>query len=329
MPQAGRAGAAAGRRAGRGTRRLRAPVRAGEPARCSTPAAAPAGRWRHPARPRRSTDALEQVGLGGVGRRPVQAYSLGMRQRLGLAGRAAAPARAARARRADQRPGPAGHPRDPRRCCSSCTAAGRRSSCPATCWPRWSSCAPGSGVLDRGRLVLQDALADAAPRRPGATVVRHAGRRDRGARPLDGRVDRGRRASGWSSAAATRPRSTPGWSRPASRSPGWRPSGRTPGAGRRWPRTAGTDAPGGGGPVIAVELRKLFRRPRTWATIGVLNALPILVAVLLASPTSAPRPGEGPAVPVGGPDQRRAVPARRAGHRAAAVPADRGRRRRR
>ena len=28
---------------------------------------------------------LEQVGLGGVGRRPVKAYSLGMRQRLGLA----------------------------------------------------------------------------------------------------------------------------------------------------------------------------------------------------------------------------------------------------
>jgi ABC-2 type transport system ATP-binding protein len=29
---------------------------------------------------------LDQVGLGGVGRRPVKAYSLGMRQRLGLAG---------------------------------------------------------------------------------------------------------------------------------------------------------------------------------------------------------------------------------------------------
>ena len=30
--------------------------------------------------------ALEQVGLAGVGRRPVKAYSLGMRQRLGIAG---------------------------------------------------------------------------------------------------------------------------------------------------------------------------------------------------------------------------------------------------
>jgi len=46
--------------------------------------------------------------------------------------------------------------------------------------------------------------------------------------------------------------------------------------------------------VIAVELRKMFQRPRTWATIAVLNALPILVAVLLVLTDLAPRPGEGP-----------------------------------
>jgi ABC-2 type transport system permease protein len=46
--------------------------------------------------------------------------------------------------------------------------------------------------------------------------------------------------------------------------------------------------------VITVELRKLFRRPRTWVTIGLLNALPVLVAVLLAVTDLAPRPGEGP-----------------------------------
>jgi ABC-type multidrug transport system ATPase subunit len=34
----------------------------------------------------RIEDALEQVGLGGVDERPLRAYSLGMRQRLGLAG---------------------------------------------------------------------------------------------------------------------------------------------------------------------------------------------------------------------------------------------------
>lgn len=36
-------------------------------------------------RSRRIAEALDQVGLGGVGRKPVKAYSLGMRQRLGLA----------------------------------------------------------------------------------------------------------------------------------------------------------------------------------------------------------------------------------------------------
>jgi ABC-2 type transport system permease protein len=46
--------------------------------------------------------------------------------------------------------------------------------------------------------------------------------------------------------------------------------------------------------VIAVELRKMFRRPRTWTTIAVLNALPVLVAVLLQLTDLAPRPGEGP-----------------------------------
>jgi ABC-2 type transport system permease protein len=46
--------------------------------------------------------------------------------------------------------------------------------------------------------------------------------------------------------------------------------------------------------VILVELRKTFRRPRTWATIAVLNALPVLVAVLLVVTDLAPRPGEGP-----------------------------------
>lgn len=46
--------------------------------------------------------------------------------------------------------------------------------------------------------------------------------------------------------------------------------------------------------MIAVELRKLLRRPRTWATILLLDALPTLVAVLLAFTNLAPRPGEGP-----------------------------------
>jgi ABC-2 type transport system permease protein len=46
--------------------------------------------------------------------------------------------------------------------------------------------------------------------------------------------------------------------------------------------------------VILVELRKMFRRPRTWATIAALNALPLAVAVLLRITDLAPRPGQGP-----------------------------------
>jgi ABC-2 type transport system permease protein len=46
--------------------------------------------------------------------------------------------------------------------------------------------------------------------------------------------------------------------------------------------------------MIIVELVKMLRRPRTWLIIGMLVALPTLVAVLLAITDLAPRPGEGP-----------------------------------
>ena len=47
--------------------------------------------------------------------------------------------------------------------------------------------------------------------------------------------------------------------------------------------------------MIGVELRKMLRRPRTWASIGLLAALPTIVAVFLAVSDVAPRPGTGPA----------------------------------
>ena len=47
--------------------------------------------------------------------------------------------------------------------------------------------------------------------------------------------------------------------------------------------------------MIVVELSKVFRRPRTWVTIGLLCLLPTVVAVFLAVTDLAPRPGEGPA----------------------------------
>jgi ABC-2 type transport system permease protein len=47
--------------------------------------------------------------------------------------------------------------------------------------------------------------------------------------------------------------------------------------------------------MIAIEIFKLFRRPRTWLTIALLDALPTLVAILLAITHLGPRPGQGPA----------------------------------
>lgn len=46
--------------------------------------------------------------------------------------------------------------------------------------------------------------------------------------------------------------------------------------------------------MIRVELVKMLRRPRTWMTILALNALPTIVAILLAVTDLAPRPGSGP-----------------------------------
>ena len=47
--------------------------------------------------------------------------------------------------------------------------------------------------------------------------------------------------------------------------------------------------------MIRVELVKLVRSRRTWTTIALIDALPALVAVLLALTDLGPRPGTGPA----------------------------------
>jgi ABC-2 type transport system permease protein len=47
--------------------------------------------------------------------------------------------------------------------------------------------------------------------------------------------------------------------------------------------------------MIAVELIKLVRSRRTWVTVAVIDALPVLVAVLLSTTEIGPRPGTGPA----------------------------------
>jgi len=48
--------------------------------------------------------------------------------------------------------------------------------------------------------------------------------------------------------------------------------------------------------MIRVELVKLVRRPRTWASILLLCALPAVVAVFIAVTHVAPAPGQGPAL---------------------------------
>ena len=61
------------------------------------------------------------------------------------------------------------------------------------------------------------------------------------------------------------------------------------------PRPGAGRAGGGVRPsMIRVELIKLLRRPRTWLIIGMLVALPTLVAILLAVTDLGPRPGTGP-----------------------------------
>ena len=47
--------------------------------------------------------------------------------------------------------------------------------------------------------------------------------------------------------------------------------------------------------MIAVELFKLVRRPRTWVSVGLICGLPLLVAVFIAVTHLAPPPGQGSA----------------------------------
>ena len=110
-------------------------------------------------RPQRIDDALEQVGLGGIDRRPVKAYSLGMRQRLGLA---AALVRRPRLLILDE-PGNGLDPRgirDFRRLLIDLNATGTTIFLSSHLLGEVELLCTRVGVLDRGRLVLQEDLAD-------------------------------------------------------------------------------------------------------------------------------------------------------------------------
>jgi ABC-2 type transport system ATP-binding protein len=149
-------------------------------------AAGPGGPGARGTRRRRVGEALEQVGLGGVDRRPVKTYSLGMRQRLGLAG---ALIRRPRLLVLDE-PGNGLDPhgiRDLRELLIGLNEAGVTVFLSSHLMAEVEQLCTRVGVLDAGRLVLQDDLA--ALRAPTGFVVVDTPDADRAVTLLDGQVE--------------------------------------------------------------------------------------------------------------------------------------------
>lgn len=128
-----------------------------------------------PGRSRRTRTArvdavLETVGLGDVGRRPVKAYSLGMRQRLGLAAALLADAELLVLDEPTNGLDPQGI-REIRELVLRLAGEGATIFLSSHLLAEVEQMCTRVGVLDRGRLVLQDDL-DALRRPTGRTVVR-------------------------------------------------------------------------------------------------------------------------------------------------------------
>jgi ABC-type multidrug transport system ATPase subunit len=146
-------------------------------------AAGPGGPRR--TRRRRIDAALDQVGLAGVGRRPVKAYSLGMRQRLGLA---AALLRQPELLVLDEPTNgldPQGI-REIRELLLALNAAGTTIFLSSHLLAEVEQMCGRIGVIDRGRLVLQADLATL--RAPTGRVVVRTPDVDAAVGLLDGRV---------------------------------------------------------------------------------------------------------------------------------------------
>src|SRR3984885_2706104 len=138
-------------------------------------------------RRRRVDDALEQVGLAGIDRRPVRAYSLGMRQRLGLA---AALVRRPRLLILDEPTNgldPRGI-RDIRDLLTGLNADGVTVFMSSHLLPEVSALCTRIGVLDSGKLVLQEQLASL--QEPTGRVLISTDDPERAVATLDGLVER-------------------------------------------------------------------------------------------------------------------------------------------
>jgi ABC-2 type transport system ATP-binding protein len=134
----------------------------------------------------RIDDALEQVGLGGIDRRPVKAYSLGMRQRLGLA---AALIREPRLLILDEPVNgldPRGI-RDFRQLLINLNEAGTTIFLSSHLLGEVELLCTRVGVLDRGRLVLQQDLAEIQA--PTGRIIVQTPDAGRVAALLNGRVE--------------------------------------------------------------------------------------------------------------------------------------------
>jgi ABC-2 type transport system ATP-binding protein len=148
-------------------------------------AAGPGGPRR--TRRQRVEEALDRVGLGGIDARPVRAYSLGMRQRLGLA---AALLRTPELLILDEPTNgmdPRGM-REIRDLLAQFSAAGTTIFLSSHLLAEVEQLGTRIGVMDRGRLVVQAELAEL--RAPTGRVLVRSPDVARAAALLDGRVER-------------------------------------------------------------------------------------------------------------------------------------------